>query len=223
MRRVPAVPIFNPIVLCTGLAILGAAGALAAEPETLRVYVAVSASTDAAEAGILSGWSDAPLNESGRQQARAMVALLPSELAGVYTSSLSRAIETAQLATGRFTLTSVPDLRPRNIGPFVGTAFDDALFVGRKMRPDDDLGGAETLTEYRSRLRKAVAAIRERQHTGTILLVVHRSTFADIVAALAGTEIQAVPRAGDLFVTRLQSDGRMQIEALTSTQPLQAP
>jgi len=208
------------IALCACVAILRVTGASAAERETLRAYVAVSASTDAVEAGTLSGWSDVPLNESGRQQARDMAALLPSDLTAIYTSSLSRAMETAQLATGRFTLTSIPDLRPRNVGPFVGTAVDDPVFLRRKMRQDDDLGGAETLAQYRTRLQNAVAEIRERHRTGSILLVVHGSTVPEVVAALVGTEIaiDIVPRPGDLFVARPHADGRMQIEALTRLQ-----
>jgi broad specificity phosphatase PhoE len=189
----------------------------------------VAASTDAADAGVLAGWSDAPLNASGRQQARDIARRVPSDLAAVYTSSLSRAIETAQIATdlpsppstGRFSITSMPELRPRNVGPFVGAPVDDPVFLRRRSRPDDDLGGAETLSQYRTRLASAVATIRERHQSGAILVVAHASTVNEVLAALMGSEVrmEIKPRPGDVFVTGLQNDGALALETLASTAP----
>jgi broad specificity phosphatase PhoE len=195
-------------VLISAAALVGwtiPAGAAVLEP--VRVYVAVSGDTEATEQGKLAGWSDARLNDAGRRQAQAVARLLPSTIDAIYTSSLSRAIETAQLASGRFSMTSLPDLRPRNIGPFVGTLADDREFARRKSRSDDSLDGGETLSEYQARLRRAVMEMRNSLPAGNVLLIVHRSAAADVMSVLTGdaaVEIK-VPSPGDVAVIDLVS------------------
>jgi len=195
-------------VFISAAALVGwAIPAAAAEVEPVRVYVAVSGDTEATEQGRLAGWSDARLNDAGRRQAQAVAGLLPSTIDAIYTSSLSRAIETAQLASGRFSMMSLSDLRPRNIGPFVGTLADDREFVRRKSRSDDSLDGGETLSDYQTRLRRAVMEMRDSLPAGSVLLIVHRSTAAEVMSVLAGdaaVEIK-VPSPGDVAVIDLVS------------------
>lgn len=180
----------------------------------LRVYVAVSGDSEATEQGWLAGWSDVRLTDAGRRQAQAVAGLLPPTLDAIYTSSLSRSIETAQLASARFSLIALPDLRPRNIGPFVGTRVNDSEFVRRQSRANDNLEGGETLSEYRARLQRAVMAIRDSRRAGNILLVVHRSTAADVISILAGAggDQVMVPSPGDVAVIDVAQAGLVQGE-----------
>ncbi len=67
----------------------------------------------------LQGHTDRPLNDRGREQARALAAELASEpLDAVYSSDLVRAHETARIiAAGRgLDVTAMDDLRERNFG-----------------------------------------------------------------------------------------------------------
>src|SRR5204862_6778501 len=79
--------------------------------------------TDWNRDGRFQGHADPPLNDRGREQARA----LASELAGdvldaVYTSDLLRAHETAQIvaATKGLSVVVDPDLRERDVGEWSG-------------------------------------------------------------------------------------------------------
>ncbi len=191
--------------LCLGVGALmcwAMPAAAAADVEPFRVYLAVSGDTDATEQDRVAGWSDVRLSDAGRRQARALAALLPPTLDAIYTSSLSRAMETAQLASGRFSLISLPDLRPRNVGSFAGTRVDDPEFVRRRSRPHDSLDGGETLSDYRVRLSRAVMEIRGSLRAGSVLLVVHRSTAIDVISVLADGAAQqiVVPSPGDVAV-----------------------
>lgn len=204
------------IGLCIGFVALFGRVMPAAELGPVRLYVAISGETEATEQRRLTGWSDVRLSSSGRQRARALASLLPPTLDDIYTSSLTRAMETAQLASGRFSVTALPDLRPRNIGPFVGASIDDRAFTRRRSLANDNLDGGETLPEYRARLYRAVMEIRDNARSGNILLIVHQSTAADVLnlfADVAGGPIK-VPLPGEVIVVEvvrvkpLQSEDR---------------
>ena len=58
----------------------------------------------------VAGWSDPPLTDNGRRQAEALRAVIDgAEFAGVWSSDLQRAVESARLAWGEAT----PDARLR--------------------------------------------------------------------------------------------------------------
>ena len=183
-------------------ALIGWTMPAAADAGPVLVYIAVSGDTEATEQGWLAGWSNVRLSDAGRRQAEAIAGLLPPTLAAIYTSSLSRAMETAQLASGRFSLITLPDLRPRNVGPFVGTRKDDREFVTRKSRAADNLDGGESLEEYQARLRRATIEIRDSLPAGNVLLVVHRSTATEVLRILAGAAAveTRVPSPGEVAV-----------------------
>jgi probable phosphoglycerate mutase len=78
-----------------------------------RLWLARHGATDWSDAGRLNGWTDVPLNERGRLQARSLAERLAGrQFAAVWSSDLMRAIETARLAVGE----PVPDGRLRELG-----------------------------------------------------------------------------------------------------------
>jgi broad specificity phosphatase PhoE len=78
-----------------------------------RLWLVRHGATDWSDAGRLNGWTDVPLNERGRLQARSLAERLAGrQFAAVWSSDLMRAIETAQLAVGE----PVPDGRLRELG-----------------------------------------------------------------------------------------------------------
>ncbi len=76
--------------------------------------------------GMVGSWTDWPLTETGRQQARRIAERLAPQLQGgewtLYCSDLRRARETAQPLCEMLGITPVlrPELRERNLGPAVG-------------------------------------------------------------------------------------------------------
>lgn len=135
--------------------------------------------TDANAAGTIAGWTDCPLNDHGRAQARAAAALLRAEpIAAIWHSPLSRAAETAAIVADALgaPLHALDGLAERNWGAWEGQPRDTLI---RDATPPDGEGPGT----FRTRTRAALAAI-----TGPfpVLIVAHSGTAREI-HALIGT------------------------------------
>jgi probable phosphoglycerate mutase len=98
----------------------------------LRVlYLVRHGETDWNVAGRWQGHTDIPLNWRGRAQARVVAETLRhTAFAGIASSDLSRARETAQIIAetlGNEVVLLDPDLRERAFGPFEGLTGDECL------------------------------------------------------------------------------------------------
>ena len=123
----------------------------------------------------VQGHTDTPLNAVGRAQARGLAdSLAATALVAVYSSDLSRALETA-IAVARvhgLEVTVDPDLREKNFGSWEGLTdteiaarFPDAV-RGR-------WGDGETTEEVAERAIAAIERIRQRHPDGPVLVVSH--------------------------------------------------
>jgi broad specificity phosphatase PhoE len=87
------------------------------------ILLARHGETDWNREGRFQGWADPPLNATGRAQAVDLsVALMPEELAAVYSSPLRRAYETAEVIAASRGLepVTVDDLREVDVGSWSG-------------------------------------------------------------------------------------------------------
>ena len=183
----------------------------AQEPATLRVFLARHGQTDGNLNRRAQGWTDTPLNETGRTHA----ALLAERLAGVhldaiYSSTLSRSRETAQaVAAGRkVTATSLPGLREIGLGRFEDLALDDPLLKqrprGEERGPDD----GESPGQVTARVSGAIADIRKTHPSGTVLIVGHAGANGYVLRALLQMTAQEMGQVGvqdndELYVIEL--------------------
>mgnify|MGYP000064714234 CR=1 FL=1 len=123
----------------------------------------------------IQGHADQPLNETGRSQAVALARLLEGErLDAVYASDLSRAGETARLATEGRGLPVIPlaGLRERHFGSWEGLTDDEA----RRRFPAQRLGergDGEALDAMSSRVISCLLSIAAGHPGGTVLVVAH--------------------------------------------------
>src|SRR5205814_6518212 len=86
---------------------------------TLRIYLARHGQTDWNLEGRTQGGTDTRLNATGRQQALQLKTWLKDiQFASVYSSTLSRSRETAEIVRGSVPLTSLPGLGERRFGKF---------------------------------------------------------------------------------------------------------
>lgn len=127
------------------------------------------------------GHTDIPLNSRGREQARELAAELNgSQIAAVYSSDLSRALETAAILTQHNGVAIIPDRRLREIS--MGEWEGRTLFEVNQELPDGAAGlayieahsrapGGESLAEVAERVRAFAEEIAPR-HAGQIVLVV---------------------------------------------------
>ena len=181
--------------LVTSLALLLIAEAMltAQTPATLRVYLARHGQTDGNLKGIAQGWTDTPLNETGRQQAAMLAERLAGvQLDGIYSSTLSRSRETAQAVatTKGITIKSLAGLREVGLGRFENVALNDPIM---KTRPRGDQRGpedGETGAQVAERVRASIAEIRSAHPSGTILIVGHGGVNGYILQTLLAMTAQ---------------------------------
>lgn len=173
----------------------------------------------------LQGQLDIPLNDTGVAQARALAASLADEpIDAVYSSDLSRAMQTAAPLGDALGLTVQPDvrLRERCYGDLEGMSYaevaqrrpeDFALWQARV--PDYAPVGGETLRDFHERAVEGVLALVRRHPGERIALVAHGGVLDCLYREATGMTLEA-PREHELLnasVNRLRSDGHRLILA----------
>ncbi len=162
---------------------------------SLRLYVARHGQTDWNLAHRLQGWTDRPLDDTGRKQAIDLADTLKGvRLDAIYSSTLSRSRDTAETVAGSsMTVKSLPGLRERNYGRFQGGSDTDPDYLKRVNAWDDAMDGGETLNQLLARARDSIEMIRREHPAGNVLIVAHRITNQMILRALLNlTPEQAV-------------------------------
>lgn len=133
---------------------------------------------------LFQGWSDIPLNETGRSQA----ASLRPELAGtmfdgVWSSDLSRAVETAQIAHGEPVLDA--RLRELDFGDIEGATWDELEpLVQHSLQMFDEFTApnGESMAGFLERVESFFDALE----TGRHLVFTHGGVVRAVVRACGG-------------------------------------
>jgi broad specificity phosphatase PhoE len=162
---------------------------------TLRIYLARHGETAWNLEHRQQGWTDIPLDETGKKQAEALRELLRGiHLDRVYSSTLARSRTTAETAAAGAPLESLPQLRERNLGKFQGLRTDGsdpavkAEWERRIADPEDDLDGGESRSRHYQRVESAVRSILSSHPSGTVLIVGHGGTNQMILRLLLGLD-----------------------------------
>ena len=182
--------------------------------QTLRIYLARHGQTDWNLEGRTQGGTDIPLNATGRQQAQQLKARLTGvPIDAVYSSTLTRSRETAEIVHGQAPVTSLPGLGERRFGKFEGRLTSDPVsgpeLQRRQWSPDDSLDGGESLNALRERVRATIDTIRKQHTSGSILIVGHSYTNRLILTVILGLTIeqmQSFDQANDeLYLIEVES------------------
>jgi broad specificity phosphatase PhoE len=165
----------------------GAASAPEAQANgSLRLYIARHGETDWNVLHRLQGWTDRPLNETGRRQAVALADSLKGiRLDAIYSSTLSRSRDTARTVAGStMTVKSLDALRERNYGHYQGGSDTAPEYLRRSNDWTDRLDDGESLDQLLARSRESLAQIRREHPSGNVLIVAHRITNQMLLRAL---------------------------------------
>ena len=165
--------------------------------------------------GRIQGHLDLPLNDRGREQARRLgLALQEDDIAAVYASDLSRALETAQEVARCHGLSVVTDagLRERGFGEFEGLSHADIRVrwpeqAERWRRRDPAFGapGGETLSTFYERSIATARRLAAGHPGQTIVLVAHGGVMDCLYRAGSRISLDA-PRSwalGNAAINRL--------------------
>jgi probable phosphoglycerate mutase len=168
----------------------------------------------------LQGQLDVPLNAHGEAQAAALGMALEAEpLDAIYSSDLSRALQTARaLAAGRpLTVRTEPQLRERHFGEFQGLTYAEVAerhpegFAAWQARvPDHAPRGGERLADFHARVVDIALGLARRHPGGRIALIAHGGVLDCLYRAAHGLSLDA-PRQHELrnaSINWLHSDGQ---------------
>jgi broad specificity phosphatase PhoE len=218
------------VVFASGLALPASTQPRAGATVALRLYLARHGQTDWNVEGRMQGGTDIPLNATGRQQAAALKDHLKGvRFDAVYSSTLSRSRETAEIVRGQVPLTSLPGLAERRFGKFEGLlskAPDTGPeFERRRWDPQDALDGGESWVAFTNRVRSALQTVRSKHRSGAILVVGHGGTNQAILQILFGLSLdatRAVTQANDeLYLIELDATGAPRLWKLVTAANLQ--
>lgn len=138
-----------------------------------NIYVIRHAETDWNKSHRFQGQTDVQLNDIGREQAIKLRPIMQQlQIESVYSSSLSRAYETAELATQELKLTIQKDerLRETNIGAAEGLTHDEIVHKF----------GAHSLEKWRSYEERLLDFHFENGESKRQMMVRARQVFLDI-------------------------------------------
>jgi probable phosphoglycerate mutase len=152
----------------------------------------------------LQGWLDIPLNANGKKQAEELAQYLESttfdaNFDAFYSSDLSRAYDTARIATRTLTDTVVqhPGLRERSYGVYQGITWA-ALSASSESETPTDLRDPDRLIEdgesYRAFAQRVQTSFEEiaRAHPGGNIMVFTHGGVIDIAwRCSTGTALEA--------------------------------
>jgi uncharacterized phosphatase len=133
----------------------------------------------------IQGSTDIPLNDTGREQARATGRLLARrEWDGIYSSPLSRAFETGSIIAEELGLPApiaIDTIVERAYGEAEGLADPE---LSRRFPGDTPVPGRETREEVVARVFPALMALAEEHPDEAILVVSHGGVIRSILATV---------------------------------------
>jgi len=146
--------------------------------------------------GRIQGWSDSPLSELGREQARRLAERLAREpISAIYASPLARAAQTAQIIAERLGLevTFDPRLREYGVGELEGLTREELAehypHILAAWQEGDTwvaLPGEEGRQAFVERIWEAMQDIIRRHPDDAVAVVAHGGTVAVFLMRLLG-------------------------------------
>jgi broad specificity phosphatase PhoE len=170
-----------------------------------RLFLVRHGETEWAASGRHTGWTDIPLNDRGRRQAKQLKERLDEEtFALVMSSPLSRALETCRLVGLGDHVVIDPDLREWDYGAYEGLTTDQI----RQKIPgwtiwSDRVRDGEPIATVAARLDRMIA--RALEADGDVALFAHGHALRILAARWLGLE----PAAGAMFALSTATISRL--------------
>lgn len=156
--------------------------------------------------GIVQGWFDSVLNDTGKHQAKAAAVNFHESISAIYSSDLKRCLQTAEFFKNKYPYIPFHEderLRERNFGDAQETHKD--LHDWEVFWASNDkvsIPSAETLDDYTNRVKDFLDHIKETHSVAdNILIVTHGGTINRIFNILKlDSNYQAIKNCESLYV-----------------------
>jgi uncharacterized phosphatase len=142
----------------------------------MKIYVIRHGLTEMNKKGIFNGTIDEDLSVEGLEQAKVVASSVPKDIKHIYSSSLKRAKQTAEILN---TFLKVPisfydELMEVNMGDFNGQVFTEERKKKHKsLQYDWRSAGGESLSEVKERVLNLLREVKKQSKDGEALLVTH--------------------------------------------------
>jgi broad specificity phosphatase PhoE len=162
--------------------------------ETLRLFLARHGESEANQQKLVTGQLDVPLSDKGRSQAQWLCDVLKDEpLTAIYSSSLSRAMATAQPTADfhQLELHALDDLKEIHFGSLQGKAANDSgletkpSLQRKQMDKVITVSDGESFQAFETRVWNCFEKLLKNM-LGNSLVVAHRNTNEVILKRLLG-------------------------------------
>lgn len=159
----------------------------------MKVFFVRHGQSEANLKKIYAGQSDVPLTEQGRAEAAGIIPILaPYKFDRVYTSDLSRAIETQEIALpGVKADVNSPLIREFDVGSIVGLPTGTAKTLtpegGRDYRPF----GGENSEDVQARLKKFLETYLENDSCETAAVFAHNGIMIAMMNLILGQRLHS--------------------------------
>lgn len=177
----------------------------------MRLFMIRHGQTTANLEKFYAGQSDVPLTDRGRQEALALQPILaPFSFDRVYSSDLSRALQTQQLALPGVPALQTPALREFDVGSLLGKSYADAFAglddVYRRER-DYRIFGGEDARAVRRRLEGFLRSL-EAEPLETVAVFTHNGILGCMLELVLGAcfDTRAV-KSGNCSIHVYEFDG----------------
>jgi probable phosphoglycerate mutase len=186
----------------------------------LRLILVRHGETDLnSEERLQGGQSDVPLNEKGKEQAICLgLALKEERIAAIYSSSLQRAMATAEAIASHHNLEvqAEPDLRKLELGLLEGVeavSVRDKLLDFRRQWGQGEFSvpfqGGESLAQMHQRAWGVMQRIMQRHKEGSVVIVGHSFVLQSVIPSVLGASLSTFLRfrVGVASINILHIDG----------------
>jgi broad specificity phosphatase PhoE len=169
------------------------------------IFLARHAVTDWNRDGRWQGRVDLSLNDSGREQARALARDLDAvAFSAIYVSDLRRAHETALVVAERrgVPVTALPELREIDVGSWTGLTREEIkerfpeAYAQFRSRTGRGWEGGETYAEMCHRVLNVLREVSHEHADDEVLVITHSGPIRAVHAHAAGLDFATDRRAG---------------------------
>ncbi|MDH7480916.1 MAG: histidine phosphatase family protein [Armatimonadota bacterium] len=196
-----------------------------------RIYLVRHGEVEFNRANAYIGSTDLPLNEIGRQQAHLLADYLANKnISSVYSSNLSRAVETAQVLAKRLgvPINLIPELRELNYGEWEGvpeseveSRFSNLYHMYLENPLKVRIPGGEKVQDLIDRAWPAFLQVAEKCIHSNALIVAHKCINRVLICLILGIDPNNYRLIGQgnaaVNVIEVRQDGRIIIEKVNDT------